>query len=338
MTGDSTCEARISNRLLVQIQPWDRHGVIGLIDAGVGMDNHRYSQFALSDYISGKQGRVSKTSYYAYGSITGKIRRYIDWGGDAKFYPSGYRGGDLEFGAHIAFTTRIRGRAISLTGRFTNSLRSPTYWQENWFSNHYVWFSSLKKENKTRLEVALTAPAWALEIGAYYAIETDKIYMNSQCQVEQNNGSVNVTGLYARKDFRLGGLHLDHRVLLQWSTNQEVIPVPAVSAHLSYYYEFNIVKNVLRMQLGMDGRYNTEYWAPGYNPALAQFYNQREKKVGNYLMVDAFAAAKWKRMRILVKMEHINYDLIGKRNYFTVLHYPQNKRILKIGFSWGFYD
>lgn len=32
--------------------------------------------------------------------------------------------------------------------------------------------------------------------------------------------------------------------------------MPAISAYLSYYFEFNVVKNVLRLQLGLDGRYN----------------------------------------------------------------------------------
>ena len=55
-------------------------------------------------------------------------------------------------------------------------------------------------------------------------------------------------------------------------------------------------------------------------------------------MIDVFVAAKWKRMRILAKMQHLNDNLFGDRNYFTVLHYPQNKRVFKMGFSWSFYD
>ena len=154
----------------------------------------------------------------------------------------------------------------------------------------------------------------------------------------QYGETVTVSGLYAQKDFRFGGLHLNHRVLYQYSSAEEVVPVPAISAYLSYYFEFNVVKNVLRLQLGLDGRYNTSYYAFGYNPATAQFYNQREKKLGNYPMIDVFAAAKWKRMRILIKMQHLNENMFGDRNYFTVLHYPQNPRMFKLGVSWSFYD
>ena len=337
-TLDSTFESRLSNRVFIQLQPWNRNGVIGVIDGGVGLDNHRYYNFSFDEYVTGKRRTVSKTSYYVYGSIDGKIKRYVDWGGDFKLYPSGYRGGDFEIGADIALRAFIRNRPITLSGRFSNVTRSPSYWQENYFSNHYAWFTPLKKENETRFEVALTAPDYALEIGAWHGIASDKIYLDSLCNMSQSTSAVNVTGLYARKDFRIGGLHLDNRVLLQWSTDQKVIPAPKLSVVLSYYYEFNIVKNVLRMQIGLDGRYNSKYYAFGYNPSLAAFYNQREQKIGGYPMIDAFVSAKWKRMRILVKLQHANYDLFGSRTYFSALHYPLNTRVLKFGFSWGFYD
>ena len=150
--------------------------------------------------------------------------------------------------------------------------------------------------------------------------------------------AVSVTGVYARKDFRIGGLHLNHRVLLQWSTDQQVVPVPLVSAYISYFFEFDAVRDVLRLQIGVDGRYNTKYYAFGYNPATGQFYNQRAQQIGGYPMLDVYIAAKWKRMRILLKVAHLSEDFFNTREYFQVLHYPLNKRVFKIGISWGFYD
>ena len=149
---------------------------------------------------------------------------------------------------------------------------------------------------------------------------------------------VSVTGIYARKDFKIGGLHLNHRVLVQWSSNQEVAPVPLVSAYLSYFFEFDAVRDVLRFKIGVDGRYNTKYYAFGYNPATGQFYNQREFEVGGYPMLDFYVVAKWKRMRIFLKVAHLNQDVFDTREYFQVLHYPLNRRVFKIGVSWGFYD
>ena len=246
---DTLCERRLSNRLFVQAQPWDRNGVLAR---------------------------------------------------------KGY----------------LRGHALILEGRFSNEKRSPGYWQENLFSNHYVWSNSLAKENETRIEASFRVPDYALELAAWQGVVKNKIYY----------------GPVGPGDSNVGVLHLDNRVLLQWSTNQEVIPVPLVSAFLSYYYEFWVVRDVLRLQIGLDGRYNTKYYAPGYNPALSAFYNQRETEVGNYPYTDVFVMGKWKRMRIFLKYQHVNRGLFGNGDYFSVARYPLNPGMFKMGISWGFYD
>ena len=312
--------------------------MVGTIDAGIGIDMHTYSQFEMRDFLTGKYTKVNKTSYFAYGSVGGKIKKYVDWDANLKFYPSGYRGGDLTLGAHLALTGYLRGHPLILEGRFTMDRRSPNYWQENLFSNHYIWSTPLGKENETRFEVKFSIPDFAFEAGAWQGVVSDKIYYDADSQITQQGGNVSLTSVYARKDFRLGGLHLDNRVLLQWSTNQEVAPVPLLSAFLSYYYEFWVVRNVLRLQIGLDGRYNTRYYAPSYNPALSAYYNQRDVEVGNYPYMDAFVMGKWKRMRIFLKYQHVNKGLFGNGEYFSAAGYPLNPGMFKIGISWGFYD
>lgn len=335
---DSIYERVITNRLYVQAQPWDRNGVLGTLDGGIGVDFHTYSQFAMDNYLSGEYEKVNKTSWFVYAAIDGKVKKYVDWGADFKLYPSGYRGGDLSIGANVAFKAYIRGHALVLSGRFRQESRSPSYWQENLFSNHYVWSNSFDKENETRFEVAFTVPDYGIELGAWQGVFVNRIYYNAESLVAQNSGSLSITSLYARKDFRIGGFNLNHRVLVQFSSDQTVAPVPLVTAYLSYFYEFWVKRDVLRLQVGLDGRYNTSYYAPGYNPALATFYNQREVEVGNYPYIDAFVTAKWKRMRIFLKYQHVNYGLFGNNQYFTVAGYPLNPGMFKLGISWGFYD
>ncbi len=336
---DSLYERRLSNRLFLQAQPWNRNGVVGTLTGGVGLDLHAYSQFALDSYLKGGYKTTKKSSFYAYGSINGKIRRYVDWGGDFKFYPSGYRGGDFSVGAHLALTAKIRRQhPVILKGSFRMESRSPGFWEENLFSNHYVWFTPLNKENDTRFEVSLQMPNQAFEVVARQGVVSDKIYYGPSAHITQAPEAVSLTSVYARKDFRIAGLHLDHRVLLQWSSNQEVVPVPLLSAYLSYYYEFWVKRDVLRMQFGADCRFNTEFYAPGYNPALGAFYNQREVEVGNYPYTDLFIMAKWKRMRIFLKYQHINFNLFGGNRYFSAAYYPLNPGMFKMGISWGFYD
>ena len=337
-TRDSISERLISNKLFVQAQPWDRNGVVGTIDGGIGFDIHTYSYLRLQDYVSGKITKDKRTSWYVYGSTGGKIKRYVDWGANVKYYPSGYRGGDLSIGADVTLRAFIREHPLILSGKFRQELRSPGYWHENLFSNHYAWFNSFDKESETRFEVNFSVPDFALEVGAWQGVMGDMIYYGPDSRVAQHSGTVSLTSLYARKDFRFAGVHLDHRALVQFTSNESVLPVPMLSAFLSYYYEFWVVRDVLRVQIGLDGRFNTAYYAPSYNPALSAFFNQRDVKVGNYPYIDAFVSAKWKRMRILLKVQHLNQGLFGNGEYFQVARYPLNPRMFKLGISWSFYD
>lgn len=337
-TRDSISERLISNKLFVQAQPWDRNGVVGTIDGGIGFDIHTYSYLRLQDYVSGKITKDKRTSWYVYGSTGGKIKRYVDWGANVKYYPSGYRGGDLSIGADVTLRAFIREHPLILSGKFRQELRSPGYWHENLFSNHYAWFNSFDKESETRFEVNFSVPDFALEVGAWQGVMGDMIYYGPDSRVAQHSGTVSLTSLYARKDFRFAGVHLDHRALVQFTSNESVLPVPMLSAFLSYYYEFWVVRDVLRVQIGLDGRFNTAYYAPSYNPALSAFFNQRDVKVGNYPYIDAFVSAKWKRMRILLKVQHLNQGLFGNGEYFQVARYPLNPRMFKFGISWSFYD
>lgn len=335
---DSTMESKLSNKLFVQLQPWDRDAIVGTVDAGIGLDIHRYYQFRENDYLTGRRKPVARESFYVYGAVDGKFRKYFDWKGQLRYVPLGYRQNDLDAEAQATLSIYFGEHPVSLSGRFSYSMHETSYWNQSFYSNHFIWENSFRKENESRLEIKLAAPTVNAEAAFYQNVLGNAVYYGADAMPHQASDIVSVTGIYARKDFKIGGLHLNHRVLVQWSSNQEVAPVPLVSAYLSYFFEFDAVRDVLRFKIGIDGRYNTKYYAFGYNPATGQFYNQREVEVGGYPMLDFYVVAKWKRMRIFLKVAHLNQDVFDTREYFQVLHYPLNRRVFKIGVSWGFYD
>jgi hypothetical protein len=345
---DSLFEGRLSNRIFVQLQPWDRQGVVGTIDAGVGMDALRYYNFNIGQYLTGVDDTaVRENHYYIYGGATGHLSRFFDWRAHLKLHPMGDRSGDTEAGGEVTARLFIKERPLSVSGRVRFYSQEPSYWEQKYSSNHYLWKNSFSKENETRIEGSLSIPHVGLTATVSQSVVGNKIYYaadnNGIVGPRQAADPVSVTGVYLREDLsiKLGAassINLNHRAMLQWSTNQKVVSVPMASVYLSYFYEFNVVRDVLKLQVGVDGRYNTAYYAPGYNPGMGQLYNQREKQLGDYIWLDAFVNAKWKRMRILVKMQHLSDDMFNSRNSFQVLHYPMNRRVLKLGLSWNFYD
>ncbi len=337
-TRDTLSERVVSNRLFIQAQPWGRNGFVGTVNGGVGIDFHTYSQFGLGDYLTGELEREHRTDLFVYGKIDGKLRSYVNWGANLKIYPSGERSGDMTAGANITLAANVAQRQWILKGELSIDRQSPSYWEEKMFSNHYVWNNNFEKESESRFRVSLEVPENNLEVTFTQNITTNKIYYNSQSIVSQASDAASVTSLYARKNFQIGGLNLDHRILWQVSTDQSVVAVPMMSAYISYYYEFWIVKDILRLQTGIDGRYTTKYYMPGYNPALSTFYNQRDEESGGYPYMDAYVAGKWKRMRIMLKYQHLNDGLFGNGESFAVSMYPLNPGMLKFGISWSFYD
>lgn len=339
-TSDSIRQAMMDVKLFVQLQPYNRNGALGLVTAGIGNETNTYNYFVPEVYrgVYGPGGKQRKNSIYVYGRLEGAVSRYLQWSANAKLYTIGYRSGDFDLGGRLSLSAYIKERPLTLDASVRFTLREPDFWQQNYFSNHYAWSNRFSKEKTTLITAAFRVPDVGLELGGNYALTKDKVYYGLNVVPEQYREMLSVMGLYLRKDFRIGGLHLNHRVLMQWSSNQTVAPVPLLSADLSYFYGFDVVKKVLYLQIGIDGRYNTAYYAYAYDPAIAQFYTQDQVKLGNYPSLDAFVSAKWKRLRLLLKLQHWNCNLFGGNRYFEVVNYPQNRMMFKIGLSWAFYD
>lgn len=339
-TADSMAQSLLDINVFAQIQPYNRDGAIGLISGGIGTEFAHYYYDVPEKYKEqfGNGGKQNKNSTYIYGSLDGKISKYASWNANVKYYMFGYKSQDLTAKGNISVSAYVKNQPITLDAGIEYRLTAPDFWEQSYFSNHYAWSNSFNKTSSMLINAKLSVPSIKLYLGANYELSNGKVFYNQDAMPEQFNGALSMLGIYLQKDFRAGGFHFNHRVLAQFSSNQTVAPVPLISAFLSYYFEFDIVKNVLRMQTGIDGHFNTKYYGFAYDPALGQFYNQREKEIGNYPYLDAFVNAKWKRFRILIKLQHFNANLFGPRNYFQVLHHPQNRMMLKFGASWSFYD
>jgi hypothetical protein len=91
------------------------------------------------------------------------------------------------------------------------------------------------------------------------------------------------------------------------------------------------------MQVGVDMRYHTAYYAPSYMPATGQFHVQSDWMIGNYPVMNVYLNAHLKRTRFFVQYYHVN-QLFMKGDYYSMPFYPIYPAILKIGLTWNFYD
>ena len=151
---------------------------------------------------------------------------------------------------------------------------------------------------------------------------------------------MSVASLYLRKDFVFGKMvHLENRFLLQYSSDQTVVPLPLLAANLRYYIQFPIVsEDVMKMQLGINTHYNTAWYAPAYNPVAGVFFNQDTYAYGNCPRFDAFVNMQWKTACIFVKLENAGQGWpLEKHDYFSAAGYIHTTRAVKIGIYWPFH-
>ena len=72
-------------------------------------------------------------------------------------------------------------------------------------------------------------------------------------------------------------------------------------------------------------------------PVTQQFYLQNNFLVDRYLVADAFASLRVKRVRILLKMSHINEGL-GGLGYYVTPRYLGMQRAFSFGIYWPLFD
>lgn len=220
-------------------------------------------------------------------------------------------------------------------GQFLNM--APNFYHNRWVSNNYIWNNDFGFEQRVRFGGEVGIPTLNLSLRATVENISNHIYMGSDGLPRQDDGSLQLISATLVKNFAFRALHLDNTVTFQTSSKQAVMAVPQLMLYHNLYVTTRLAR-VLNLQIGVDVRYHTAYYAPGYNVATNQFFQQQEVKVGNYPIMNAYVNAKLKTVRFFVMMTHLNEGLFGERNYFSSPHYPINPSAFKIGISWNFLD
>ena len=338
---DSMRVMRLDNKLFLRLQPWKDEGVISKLNVGIG---DRLTNWYMPDSrMLSKGSNTTWNSLYLYAGAEGQFKKYIHWDATGSYTFLGNEFGDFDLGANASFSIypfrRARNAPSTLKLHFDTSLQEPDYYQQHMVSNHYRWDNDFGKITTTRLKAGLDIPRWKLNANVGYALLANNIWYDSTGTAKQNATAMSILSAGLRKEFVIANfLHLDNRILFQLSSDQDVVPLPMVALNLKYFVQFNIVKNVLQMQIGANAWMNTEYYAQAWNPALGVFQNQKETKYGNNPYFDVFVNMQWKRACIFVKLENAGLGWpLDRADYFSAHNQIRTQRALKFGLFWPFY-
>ena len=337
---DSVRVMKLENRVFLRLQPWSDDAIVSKLNGGVG---NRILNFSVFDptFLKGPSSRIWNSAF-VYAGVEGQLKNYIHWDATGDYVFLGDQMNDLSVKANAKFDIfpfrKARKSPVSLNLRFETSLEEPEYYYQHYYSNHYKWDNGFGKISTTKIQGGISVPRWRLSAKAGYALLSGNVYYDSTGVIRQNNSPMSVLSASIDKNFVLGPLHLDNRLLLQISSNQDIIPLPTLAANARWYFQFNVKRDIMQMQLGAEAWYNTKYYSPGWNPAVGAFYNQKEEKYNNGPVIDAFVNIQWKRACIFVKVENIGKGWpMDKADYFSAHRYIRTQTALKLGIYWPFY-
>ena len=185
--------------------------------------------------------------------------------------------------------------------------------------------------------------AWKMEAKAGYALVGNYVYYDTLGVVRQHTGEViSVLSGYLRKEFVIADfLHLDNRILAQFSSNQDVLPLPNLALNLKYYIQFPVQKNVMDMQIGVNAWWNTKWYSPEWNYLTGTFHNQHEFAYNNGPYFDAFINMQWKVVTVFIKYQNAGDgwpmdqpDVFSSHKHVIT---SSGGSGLKLGIWWPFY-
>jgi len=337
---DSVRVMKLENRAFLRLQPWSDNAIVSKLNAGIG---DRILNFSVFDptFLKGTTNKIWNSAF-VYAGVEGQLKNYIHWDATGDYVFLGDQINDMSVKANARLDLypfrRARKSPLSLDLHFETNLEEPEYYFQHYYSNHYKWDNDFGKISTTKIQGGLSIPRWRLGARVGYALLSGNVYYDSTGVIRQNNNPMSVLSASLDKNFVLGPLHLDNRLLFQLSSDQDIIPLPTLAVNARWYLQLNVKRNIMQMQLGAEAWYNTKYYSPGWNPAVGAFYNQKEEKYNNGPVIDAFVNIQWKRACIFVKIENIGKGWpMDKADYFSAHHYIRTQTALKLGIFWPFY-
>lgn len=322
---------------------------------------HEYRRYEMPDLVEGSEAYFMNRwteGHVSVGGLLSKTQgRTLHYNLGLEAWVVGPDAGclNVDFSTDVNFP--LFGDTVRLAAKAYFYRIRPAFFQLQYHSKHLWWDNSdMSKETRTRIEglfsydktntklrIAIEEIQNYTYFGMSYSYSpniTTSTRTGMTAGVFQESGNINLLTAQLRQDFRLGILNWENVITYQNSSNQDVLPVPALNIFTNLYLKFKIAR-VLSCELGADATFFTKYYAPDYIPQLGQFAVQKNAdsrvELGNYPFVDVYANFHLKRARFFIMMSHVN-NASGNKMMFLTPHYPVNGSVLRFGVSWNFYN
>ena len=216
----------------------------------------------------------------------------------------GYKAGDFKLNGDIGGFFKLWKDSISLVANAFVKSDKPSYFLQHYQSNHFRWENNFGSTYRTHIGGTFSIPTRSFSLNVSVENITKYIYFDTLATPHQFSGDIQVLSANLKQDFHVGKFGLENNFVYQVSSQPGILPLPQLAIYENIYYN-DLWFSVLSVQLGVNLRYHTAYYAPSYMPATGQFYNQVATKIGNYPMMNAYLNMHLKRTRFFIEYYHI---------------------------------
>jgi hypothetical protein len=306
-------------------QDWAKFGVTAYLH----LEKRRF-QIA-GDSVRGLMS-YDEFSTYIGGEITKQRGKLLTYKARGEMCLVGSDIGEFSLEGELRTLFPIKGKDALIRGYGYLYNHTPAFYQRHHHSRYYWWDKSLKNTRRLLVGGEIGLEQTRTRVSASVENVQNYVYFGLSGVPEQYGGNIQVLTARLRQDFRYKAIGWENEAAWQLSSERTVLPLPQMCAYSNVYIDFTYAK-VLNIQLGVDIHYYTAYRAPYYEPATQQFQLQDEKDVGAYPLINAYANMRLKQARFFIAGYNVGSLLFTPASYFSMLHYPLNPMLIKLGIS-----
>ena len=280
---------------------------------------------------------------YVGGAIHKHSGKHIHYKIEGQVCVLGYKIGEFDVHGQLQAKFKAGKDQMYITARAFAKSETPSPYLQRFRSNHVMWDNHFGFTYRFLGGATIAYPTRWVKPSIDFSFEnrTRPIYVSSaDWRPRQYDGNVQIITADIGADLTTPWINLENRVIVQHSTNDSVLPVPAVILQHRLYYHGTWFR-ALDAQIGVDLRYFTRYNAPVLCPATGMFATQQDEKVGNYPWMNIYANfyVRSIRLRFFAHYQHLNHLFMKKNtDYLTMPGYPTNRDVFRAGVAWHFYN
>lgn len=240
---------------------------------------------------------------------------------------------------------RVKGlfKSPFLDVSYTKALYKPNMMQQQYSGNHYKWDNDFESTGVDQIKGTLKGDFKNYKIRPNITINrvNNYIFYNQEMVPEQisEEAFMVIPGLESHLVFA-GKFHWQSEAYYTLITGgaADKFRIPELFVNTRIFFDGPLFDDHVYVQLGVEGRYRSDNYAPAYMPATQQFYLQDNFNVYAYPVADAFLNFRINRTRVLFRYNHLNAGQMSNEGYFVTPDFTGLKGTLDLGISWYFFD